>query len=476
MDKLNLVRVFVKGGIISPGDFLKILQTAQHLGSDYIHFGSRQDILFPAGKYDPAYLDKTFASIQTEYEINASQFQNIVTSYVSLDVMPKKSWIASHIYHYILDSFDYRPRFKINITDPSQSLVPLFSGHFNFIASSTENYWHLYMRSDEPGSKPWPAPSLFYGFDLAKVSFALEQAMVGTPRAGFDTLYQKALATVAVNAQPANETLTYPDINFPYYEGFNRIPDGKYWLGLYWRNNKFDIRFLKALCQRCIETDVGKISLTPWKSFIVKGIEEKHRIGWEKLLGRYGINMRHSSLELNWHIPVLDDEAMELKSFLVREMDKMDISTYGLTFSIVSDKNVTLFTSVVIEKNDAGTGIPTYNILYSRDFNPNLMEYQYYARGITKEVIPPLMLELSYMYYEQLDEKSLEIRKAPKDTNGGRKAHYQCSECLTIYDEEMGDPAQHIEAGTLFRKLPADYKCPTCGSPKQAYQKVSKES
>ena len=470
MDKLNLVRVFVKGGIISPGDFLKILQTAQHLGSDYIHFGSRQDILFPAGKYDPGYLDKAFASIQTDYEINSSQFQNIVTSYVSLDVMPKKSWMASHIYHYILDSFDYRPHFKINITDPSQSLVPLFSGHYNFIASSTENYWHLFMRSDVSGSKPWPAPGLVYGFDLARLSLALEQAQIDNPQASFGSLYQKAAATVDINSQPANENLSYPDINFPYYEGFNRIPDGKYWLGLYWRNNKFDIRFLKALCQRCIETDVGKVSLTPWKSFIVKGIEEKHRIGWEKLLGRYGINMRHSSLELNWHIPVLDDEAMELKSFLVREMDKMDISTYGLTFSIVSDKNVTLFTSVVIEKSESSTGIPTYNILYSKDFNPNLMEYQYYAKDITKEIIPPLMLELSYMYYEQLDEKSMEGRKLTKEVTADTQLHFQCRECLTIYDEEMGDPQQQIEPGTPFNALPESYRCPTCGEGKGAFK------
>jgi rubredoxin len=473
MDKLNLVRVFVKGGIISPGDFLKIIQTASHLGSSYIHFGSRQDILFPADTFDQDYLDKTFASIQTDYEINANQYQNIVTSYVSLDVMPRRSWLVPHIYHYILDSFDYRPGYKINIVDPSQSMVPLVSGQFNFIASGVENYWYLYLRSDEMGSKPWPAPSLIYGYDIAKVARALEDTRNENGDISFEALYQGATERVKINTQPVKEALAYPDVNFPYYEGFNRIPDGKYWLGLYWRNNQFDIKFLKALCQRCIETDIGKISLSPWKSFIIKGIEEKHRIGWEKLLGRYGINMRHSSLELNWHIPVLDGEAMELKSSLVREMDKMDISTYGLTFSIVSNKNVTLFTSVVIERNEAAEEVPTYNIQFSKDFNPNLMEYQYFVKDITKEIIPPLLLELSYMYYEQLDEKSNASKAEVKIDVSGSESHYQCKECLTIYDENLGDAVRGIAPGVAFNLLPETYTCPTCGVSKNAFRKVS---
>lgn len=47
VQKSELVRVFVKGGIISPGDFQKIILTASSLGTTYLHLGSRQDILFP---------------------------------------------------------------------------------------------------------------------------------------------------------------------------------------------------------------------------------------------------------------------------------------------------------------------------------------------------------------------------------------------------------------------------------------------
>lgn len=134
MQVKDLVRIFVKGGIISPGDFLKILLVAEKLGASHLHFGSRQDILFAAKEKSKAILDETFQSIHTEYEINTFEYQNILSSYVSQDILPGKQWLASHIYHYILNGFDYRTRLRVNVVDPSQSLVPLFTGQVNFIA------------------------------------------------------------------------------------------------------------------------------------------------------------------------------------------------------------------------------------------------------------------------------------------------------------------------------------------------------
>ncbi len=476
MNRKDLVRVFVKGGIISPGDFLKIINTANKLGSNFIRFGSRQDIFFPVKNVDKDYLNETFQSIQTEYDINEESYQNIVSSYVALDVMSKKSWLAAHIYHYILDSFNYRPKLKINIVDPSQSLVPFFTGNLNFIASSKDNYWFLYLRFGEIEPNPWKFPLLIYGYDLAKVAEFIESLPLKKGEMNYEEVYQLITSELKLNLQPPFEDIPFPDANFPYYEGINSAMDGKYWLGLYWRNNQFDTECLRSLCERCIETGVGKISLTPWKSFIIKGIEQPYRVGWEKLLGKYGINMRHSALELNWHLPVLDEEALHLKNYLVREMDKMDISTFGLTFSIKVDPARVPFTSVVIEKNPIGSnsGHITYNIQFSKDFNPNLMEYEYYAQNVTREIIPALLLELSYLYYEQLDEKhKVENKLTEKTTNNGSSGLFQCSNCMTIYDQKIGDDINNIAPGTPFEDLPITYQCPLCGSEKKEFSKIS---
>jgi len=57
---------------------------------------------------------------------------------------------------------------------------------------------------------------------------------------------------------------------------------------------------------------------------IIKGIENKHRNLWDKLLGKYGINVRHAANELNWQVEDLSPEGLSLKKPLfVNLMMKM---------------------------------------------------------------------------------------------------------------------------------------------------------
>ncbi len=473
MEVKDLVRVFVKGGIISPGEFLKIIHIAEKLGSNKIHFGSRQDIMFSAQNKSKALLDETFSAINTQYEINQFEHQNICSSYVTVDLLPGKKWLASHVYINILDSFNYEPKLRINIVDPSQGLVPLFTGNINFIASGLDNYWYIYLRFKKLLPTPWQVPVLVYSDDIPKVAQAIEQMDIEEQHLDYQTVGKKLVDEVNMNYQPVTEELVLPDTIFPYYEGINRMSDGKYWLGLYWRDNCYSTTILKAICEKCLSTEVGKICLTPWKSFVIKGIFEKDRVGWEKLMGKFGMNLRHSALEMNWHLPALDQEALDLKIYLVRTLDQQDISTYGLTFTIKSSDDITLFTSIVIEKcPDQVGGATVYNILYSKDFNPNSGEYRTYAKAVNKEVIAPLLIELSRQYYDQLEEVVHE-EKTQAHINLQENSLYQCSGCMTIYDEKYGDTQSNIPSGTPFNSLPKNYECPVCGGSKSGFQKMA---
>src|SRR3546814_12517421 len=117
--------------------------------------------------------------------------------------------------------------------------------------------------------------------------------------------------------------------------------------------------------------------------------------------------MRHSSLELNWHLPVLDEEAMELKRFLVRELDQQDISTHGLTFTIKTEGDLLLFTSIVIEKDAEVIAGPEsrFTIRSAREFNPHMLDYRLYSSGFTMEVLPALLYEISQICCIQLNQK-----------------------------------------------------------------------
>jgi rubredoxin len=48
----------------------------------------------------------------------------------------------------------------------------------------------------------------------------------------------------------------------------------------------------------------------------------------------------------------------------------------------------------------------------------------------------------------------------------------QCRTCGYLYDEETGDPAEGLAAGTRWADLPADWKCPLCGTPKADFDMV----
>ena len=46
---MELTRLIVKGGVISPGELREVVNIAMDQGLDSISFGSRQDIIFPKG-------------------------------------------------------------------------------------------------------------------------------------------------------------------------------------------------------------------------------------------------------------------------------------------------------------------------------------------------------------------------------------------------------------------------------------------
>jgi hypothetical protein len=287
--KMELTRLIVKGGVISPGELREIVTMASDQGLDSISFGSRQDIIFPKGF--KSFHQEDFGKHHFVYPDQKSG-NNIVSSYVSTDIFRNTNWLTGNRFLYILEEFKEQPKLKVNITDPKQQLVPLFTGHLNFIASEHEDYWYLYVRLPK-----WEQmevyPVLIYSWDLAKIYYEIEK-IVEEESVGIEMLFTLVSEALDTNNRTIDKPLNVPFYPFPYYEGMNRMGIDQYWLGLYWRNNLYDLDFLKEMCDLCFECKIGKICITPWKSFIIKGIPKDRKLEWEKFLGKKGINVRHS--------------------------------------------------------------------------------------------------------------------------------------------------------------------------------------
>ena len=130
------------------------------------------------------------------------------------------------------------------------------------------------------------------------------------------------------------------------------------------------------------------------------------------------------------------------------------------------------FTAIVIEKSEEAGSSPGdyYNIQYAKNFNPNLITYITFAYRVKKEMIPGILIELSKMYFKQLNpekDQTTEERPETKDEEGA--ISFQCSNCLTVYDQTYGDPAGNIPKGTAFENLPDNYKCHVCDGPKKEF-------
>ena len=474
---IHTVKINLPGGIIASGDLHDILNAVENAGVECIGFGNRQQLFFQVAGDQLEQLEHDFSVADIDYELNADQYPNIISSYVVEDIFENANWLREGVYKDILDLFDFKPRLKINLTDNNQTFIPFFTGNLNFIASETSNYWHLYVRFPKTNTTfNWP--SLIYSEDIPQISKMMEECIFSNKDLFYDQanintkLFEEKMTsrrrfTIQLPAQP----LKLPDFQLPYYEGFNRYGT-KYWLGIYRRDELFPVNFLKDLCTLCHNTRIGQLYTTPWKSVIIKSIEKEHRKLWSYILDSYRINVRHAANEMNWQIEDMSDYGLKLKYYLVQEFEKEDLRTYRLCFAIKTQPKTGLFGSIVIKPQQKEDAEEHFEILHTKDFNPNSKVYITYKREIQKANLGTELVDLCNSFYklqcELSVDPSLSAEMKPEKIEEEIQYAYQCRNCFTIYDKEYGDEWQNIPPGTGFEQI-SEYRCPLCDAAKEEF-------
>lgn len=473
----HVIKINLPGGITSAGDLYEILVIAANAGAKNVRFGNRQQLFFNITGDDLEDMETAMFQADIDFEIDNDEYPNIISSYVCDTIFNQESWLKEGVYRDIFDLFNYQPRLKINIIDSHQTFIPFFSGNFNFISSEVSNYWYFYIRFPKTsGFYCWP--QLIYSDDIAAISRKAEEVIMSNKNLFYDQqntdeklFFDMVMRGSRFQNQPLNGALSLPDFNLPYYEGFNKYTGNKYWLGIYRRNELFNIDFLKDVCNLCLKERIGQINITPWKSILIKGIEQARRINWGVILDRYRLNIRHAANELNWQIEDLSDEGLALKQRLVREFEEADLRTYRLCFTIKTRPKSGLQGSVIIKRQQDGE----YEILHTHNFNPNSKEYITYKRDVNEKELGAELIQLCDNYYQLSINNKYSPETAPAETAVAPQVQhnlYQCQHCKTVYDSTYGDAENNITPGTDFMTLAA-YTCPVCSAGKESFELVA---
>jgi rubredoxin len=229
-------------------------------------------------------------------------------------------------------------------------------------------------------------------------------------------------------------------------------------------------------------TKVGQLYTTPWKSIIIKNIEKQDRQLWDAILGKYRINVRHSANELAWQVEDNNEDGLGIKRHIIREFDKQDVRTFGLCFGVNTQPESSMFGSVIIQRQFASVrgqtkSLDKFDILYTPNFNPNSKDLVLFRDNIPKDYLDTYLISLIKHYYEiqkQTEESANAVYQSQAIIEDKLVDRYvfQCGNCLTVYDEMIGDEAAKIAPDTAFEDLPDNYCCALCETPKAYFTKI----
>ncbi|TDE17208.1 rubredoxin [Dyadobacter psychrotolerans] len=474
------IKINLPGGIASPGRLRDILTACLDAKVRNVRFGSRQQLLLTVHYEQMRFLEKDLKELGVFYQINSDRYPNIISSYCGEEVFRTGQWLGASEYHTVLDSFDFSPELKVNISDSNQSFTPFFTGNLNFISSPEPHFWYLYIRPKQTNVL-YQWRELIYTNAIGQVSKNLEEYLLSGPAFNEDDLYHRIKNTAGYLGMQANDEVDLPYFSLPYYEGFNRY-ESRTWLGLYRRDELFSVEFLLDVCSLCLKNRIGEICTTPWKSLIIKGIEDAYRSAWSSILGKHNINVRHAANELAWQTEENSDDGSNLKKELVSYFDKNDTRTFGLCFGIQTRPKSEVFGSVLIKKRAVLSifqlsVLSVYDIYYAENFNPNSRNHILFEKGLFRFQLAGQVERLCRRFSRKRIKETSEMLPVtniePQIILTDLTVVHQCPNCFTVYDAAYGDQMANIAPGTSFGGLPETYSCPVCETPKSQLLEIS---
>ena len=125
--------------------------------------------------------------------------------------------------------------------------------------------------------------------------------------------------------------------------------------------------------------------------------------------------MRHAANELNFQVEDNCKEGLDIKSYLVKHLNRDDSRTFGICFGIKTRKKSEVFSNILIRKKSlfaiAGVGFfNLYDVMFAHNFNPNERTGTVFSRNNIKLFLPE-QLRLAIVSFYNHKAKDLQALK-----------------------------------------------------------------
>ena len=185
------------------------------------------------------------------------------------------------------------------------------------------------------------------------------------------------------------------------------------------------------------------------------------------MLGRFGIRTNLPAWHLNWQLPNTDEQAVNVRNSVLRQLEDTDVCTDVLNFAVNIPFSEAI-TSVVIHPNGAPNCFDVYQRAHQTTTNS---QYVIVARSQPLPQLNESIRQLALAVYErQTTPVASVLTDLPElATEKPKRLIHACPNCLSQYDDRFGEPHRGIAAGTPFTALPDPYVCGLCETEKQDF-------
>ena len=463
------------GGALAPGALGELARAAHQFLATAIHMNADQNFWFdlPDVRAAAAFHRTSAARLFA----NPYRQLSLSSSVASAGIEPSTPWLTESIYFDLFDAFEalrtelagLSPSVEpttIHICDPLQSLSPRCPADWNFLASGIRHHWHLAVY-DRRGVLRF-APYLLPSYLLAQVVRAAAETHAAAFEDRIELIQSEFADSVLIGSQivpPAGPELIAP------YEGlFPGLDATTRWLGVFRETFAYAPLFLDELSYLCRKHNVGRIYLTSLHSLLIKHIPGASAEEWRRLIARHGLNLRHDNAALFWQVA---ENYQPVRDRIVRALREQDAGTAGLSFA-VGPLALRSGAAIAVVPEGAGVFGERFSIYQREDFRHQSDRWQQFRGNLRLRELSRTIPELCQRFYNHFtvtpsDARAIEMQPSTTVSASFASVH-ECSQCLTRYDARYGDVAAGVAPGVDFDDLPADYVCPVCEAPLEAFQ------